>query len=282
MALQAQHEASDATADTAPAEPFLLEDLRGNVLWLTLNRPGQRNPLSSGMITALRTAMAGAADNPAVRVVVISGAGSMFSAGHDLREMQRQAGESPEAHRQRVRQVLDDCASMMLGIVHSPKAVIARVHGTATAAGLQLVSACDLAIADEQTRFCTPGVNIGAFCTTPLVGVGRNVLRKHALELALTGDMFGADDALRFGLVNKVVAAGELTAEVEQLADKIAGRSAQAIRRGKEAFYRQVEMPLEEAFKYATEAMLEGLLAADAAEGTAAFLGKRKPVWGEA
>ena len=147
MALQAQPEPGNASADTTPAEPFLLEDLRGNVLWLTLNRPGQRNPLSSGMITALRTAMAGAADNPAVRVVVISGAGSMFSAGHDLREMQRQAGESPEAHRQRVRQVLDDCASMMLGIVHSPKAVIARVHGTATAAGLQLVSACDLAIA---------------------------------------------------------------------------------------------------------------------------------------
>ena len=282
MALQAQNEIDDATADTAPAEPFLLEALRGNVLWLTLNRPGQRNPLSSGMIAALHTAMAGAADNPAVRVVVISGSGSMFSAGHDLREMQRQAGESPEAHRQRVRQVLDDCASMMLGIVHSPKAVIARVHGTATAAGLQLVSACDLAIADEQTRFCTPGVNIGAFCTTPLVGVGRNVLRKHALELALTGDMFGADDALRFGLVNKVVAAGELAGEVEQLAEKIASRSAQAIRLGKEAFYRQVEMPLEEAFKYATEAMLAGLMAADAAEGTSAFLGKRKPVWGEA
>ena len=282
MALQAQPEPGNASADTTPAEPFLLEDLRGNVLWLTLNRPGQRNPLSSGMIAALRAAMAGAADNPAVRVVVISGAGSMFSAGHDLREMQRQAGESPEAHRQRVRQVLDDCASMMLGIVHSPKAVIARVHGTATAAGLQLVSACDLAIADEQTRFCTPGVNIGAFCTTPLVGVGRNVLRKHALELALTGDMFGADDALRFGLVNKVVAAGELAGEVEQLAEKIASRSAQAIRLGKEAFYRQVEMPLEEAFKYATEAMLAGLMAADAAEGTSAFLGKRKPVWGEA
>jgi enoyl-CoA hydratase/carnithine racemase len=282
MALQAQHETNDATAHTAPAEPFLLEDLRGNVLWLTLNRPGQRNPLSSGMIAALRAAMAGAADNPAVRVVVISGAGSMFSAGHDLREMQRQAGESPEAHRQRLRQVLDDCASMMLGIVHSPKAVIACVHGTATAAGLQLVSACDLAIAEEQTRFCTPGVNIGAFCTTPLVGVGRNVLRKHALELALTGDMFGADDALRFGLVNKVVAAGELADEVEQLAEKIASRSAQAIRLGKEAFYRQVEMPLEEAFKHANEAMLAGLLAADAAEGTTAFLGKRKPVWGEA
>lgn len=282
MALQAQPEPGNASADTTPAEPFLLEDLRGNVLWLTLNRPGQRNPLSSGMIAALHTAMAGAADNPAVRVVVISGAGSMFSAGHDLREMQRQAGESPEAHRQRVRQVLDDCASMMLGIVHSPKAVIARVHGTATAAGLQLVSACDLAIADEQTRFCTPGVNIGAFCTTPLVGVGRNVLRKHALELALTGDMFGADDALRFGLINKVVVAGELAAEVEQLAAKIASRSAQAIRLGKEAFYRQVEMPLEEAFRYATEAMLAGLMTADAAEGTTAFLGKRKPVWGEA
>ena len=282
MSLQAQSETSGVTADTSPAEPYILADLRGNVLWLTLNRPGQRNPLSSGMIAALRAAIASAGDNPAVRVVVISGAGSMFSAGHDLREMQRQPGESPEAQRQRVRQILDDCASMMLGIVHSPKAVIACVHGTATAAGLQLVSACDLAVADEETRFCTPGVNIGAFCTTPLVGVGRNVQRKHALELALTGEMFSAADALRFGLVNRVVPCQQLCDEVGQLAERIASRSAQSIRHGKEAFYRQVEMPLEEAFKYATEAMLEGLLTADAAEGTAAFLGKRKPVWGEA
>jgi enoyl-CoA hydratase/carnithine racemase len=282
MSLQAQSETSGVTADTSPAEPYILDDLRGNVLWLTLNRPGQRNPLSSGMIAALRAAIASAGDNPAVRVVVISGAGSMFSAGHDLREMQRQPGESPEAQRQRVRQILDDCASMMLGIVHSPKAVIACVHGTATAAGLQLVSACDLAVADEETRFCTPGVNIGAFCTTPLVGVGRNVQRKHALELALTGEMFSAADALRFGLVNRVVPCQQLCDEVGQLAERIASRSAQSIRHGKEAFYRQVEMPLEEAFKYATEAMLEGLLTADAAEGTAAFLGKRKPVWGEA
>lgn len=282
MTLQAQGETAGATAGTAPAEPYVLDDLRGHVLWLTLNRPGQRNPLSSGMIAALHAAIAGAGDNPAVRVVVISGAGSMFSAGHDLREMQRQPGESETGQRQRVRQILDACASMMLGIVHCPKAVIACVHGTATAAGLQLVSACDLAIAGEQTRFCTPGVNIGAFCTTPLVGVGRNVLRKHALELALTGDMFPAADALRFGLVNKVVPCRELCDEAEQLAEKIASRSAQSIRLGKEAFYRQVEMPLEDAFRYATDAMLDGLLAADAAEGAAAFLDKRMPVWGEA
>jgi enoyl-CoA hydratase/carnithine racemase len=147
---------------------------------------------------------------------------------------------------------------------------------------LQLVSACDLAVAAQETRFCTPGVNIGAFCTTPLVGIGRNIQRKHALELALTGDMFSADDALRFGLVNRVVPCPELHDEVGLLAERIASRSAQSIRHGKQAFYRQVEMPLEEAFKYATEAMLQGLLAPDATEGTNAFLEKRPPVWGEA
>lgn len=263
-------------------EPFVLEKMSGQVLWLTLNRPRQRNPLSSQMIAALSQAIAAANDNPAVRAVVLAGSGPVFSAGHDLREMSQRAGESRDEWAARVRQVLEACARMMVGIVHSPKAVIACVQGTATAAGCQLVSACDLALATDEAHFCTPGVNIGTFCTTPLVGIGRNIQRKHAMELALTGDMFPAADAVRFGLLNRAVPADALYTEVEALATRIASKSAQGIRAGKEAFYRQIDMPLEDAFTYANEAMLQGLLSPDATEGTSAFLEKRSPVWGDA
>ncbi len=262
--------------------PYVLEDSSGPVLWLTLNRPSQRNPLSSHMIAALKAAIEAANVNPQVRVIVITGSGPVFSAGHDLREMSRQPGEDDKAREARVRQILLDCSQMMLAIVHSPKAIIASVQATATAAGCQLVSACDMAIASDEARFCTPGVNIGTFCTTPLVGIGRNIHRKHAMELALTGDLFSADDAIRFGLINRAVGADQLRAETEQLAAKIASKSAQGIRSGKEAFYRQIDMPLEEAFKFANEAMLDGMLSEDAREGTNAFLEKRAPQWDDA
>lgn len=264
------------------AAPYVLEEISGHVMWLTLNRPQQRNPLSSQMIAALKAAIDSANQDPRVRVVVITGSGPVFSAGHDLREMGLQDGETLEEREVRVGQVLRNCAQMMLGIVHSPKAIIACVQDTATAAGCQLVSACDLAIASEEARFCTPGVNIGIFCTTPLVGVGRNMQRKHAMELALTGDLFSAADAVRFGLVNRAVPAAELRDETRQLAEKIASKSAQGIRSGKEAFYRQVEMPLEDAFLYASQSMLEAMRSEDAAEGTRAFLEKRPPRWGDA
>jgi len=263
------------------AEPHVIQDLRGHVLWLTLNRPQQRNPLSSHMIAALHKALDRASTNPQVRVIVITGNGPVFSAGHDLREMSRQPGETAEERTTRVRQILLDCSRMMLAILHSPKAVIASVQATATAAGCQLVSACDMAIASAEAGFCTPGVNIGIFCTTPLVGVGRNIHRKHAMELALTGDLFSAEDAVRFGLVNRVVPADSLPVATEELADKIATRSAQGIRGGKEAFYRQIDMPIEEAFAFANEAMLEAMSSEDAAEGTRAFLEKRAPQWGD-
>ncbi len=263
-------------------EPYLLATLSKNVLSLTLNRPRQRNPLSSHMIAALKAAIEAANENPQVRVVVIKGSGPVFSAGHDLREMSHKEDESREDHEARVRQVLLDCSRMMLAILHSPKAIIASVHATATAAGCQLVSACDLAISSEDAMFCTPGVNIGTFCTTPLVGVGRNIHRKHAMELALTGDLFSAEDAMRFGLVNRVVPAAELEEQTLALAEKIASRSAQGIRAGKAAFYRQIDMPIEQAFEYANESMLEALLSPDASEGTRAFLEKRAPHWGEA
>ena len=263
--------------------PHVLAEMQGQVLWLTLNRPEQRNPLSSQMIAALHAAIDSANQDPSVRVIVIAGSGPVFSAGHDLREMAPQPDESPEARERRVRQILVDCSRMMLAIVHSPKAILACVQGTATAAGCQLVSACDLAIASEDVGFCTPGVNIGIFCTTPLVGIGRTIHRKHAMEMALTGDLVPAAEAVRIGLVNRAVPATELREATQALADKIASRSAQGIRSGKEAFYRQVEMPLEEAFRYANEAMLCGMTSSgDAEEGTRAFLEKRKAHWGEA
>jgi enoyl-CoA hydratase/carnithine racemase len=262
--------------------PYLLADMSGPVLWLTLNRPQQRNPLSSHMIAALKTAIDAAGDNPEVRVIVITGSGPVFSAGHDLREMGPQDGESEADRKLRVGQILADCAEMMLAIVHSPQAILACVQGTATAAGCQLVSACDMAIASEEAIFCTPGVNIGTFCTTPLVGIGRNIHRKHAMELALTGDLFTADDAIRFGLVNRAVAIDDLRSDTEQLARKIASKSAQGIRAGKETFYRQIDMPMEQAFEFANQAMLEAMLSDDASEGIKAFWEKRSPQWGDA
>lgn len=262
--------------------PYVLETPEGPVLWLTLNRPQQRNPLSSHMIAALKACVDSANTNPSVRVIVITGSGPVFSAGHDLRETIQQAGETREQRDARVRQILADCSRMMMALVHSPKAIIACVQATATAAGCQLVSACDMALASDQAKFCTPGVNIGSFCTTPLVGIGRNMHRKHAMELALTGDMLSADDAYRFGLVNRVIPAAQLEQATRELAQQIASKSAQGIRAGKEAYYRQIDMPLEQAFEYANEAMLQAMSTPDATEGTSAFLEKRAPRWDQA
>ncbi len=262
--------------------PYVLAERDGPVLWLTLNRPAQRNPLSSGMIQALAAAIGAAGADPGVRAIVIASTGPVFSAGHDLREMGRREGETEQERAARIRGILDACAQMMLTIVHSPRAVIACVEGVATAAGCQLVSACDLALASDDAQFCTPGVNIGTFCTTPLVGIGRNMQRKHAMEMALTGDLMSAEEAMRFGLVNRVLPAAAVRGAVTELALKIAGKSARAIRSGKTTFYRQIDMPLKEAFAYATDAMVQGLLSPDAEEGSRAFLEKRSPQWGDA
>ncbi len=267
------------TDQTADDTAYVIEEMSGHVLWLTLNRPKQRNPLSSGMIAAIKKSIDAANNNSEARAVVLTGAGPVFSAGHDLKEMSGLPAGSEFTREQHLYNILDSCAEMMLAIMHSPKAIIACVQGTATAAGCQLVSACDLAIASDEARFCTPGVNIGTFCTTPLVGLGRNVHRKHAMELALTGDMLSAEDAVRIGLINRAVPAASLRDETEELAGKIASKSAQGIRIGKEAFYRQIDMPVEEAFKYATERMVASTLSQDSTEGTKAFFEKRKPEW---
>ncbi|MEP0202051.1 MAG: enoyl-CoA hydratase [Halioglobus sp.] len=270
---------------TVPAEdssPYIIESTSNHVRWITLNRPKQRNPLSSDMLAALTDAVARAGEDRNVRAIVLTGSGPVFSAGHDLRQMSRQPGEDIEELEARIRAILESCAAMMLSIVNSPKAIIACVQGTATAAGCQLVSACDLAVAADTATFCTPGVNMGAFCTTPLVGIGRNIHRKHAMALALTGDAVTAEDAVRFGLINEAVPADTLLQRTTELADRIASKSAQGIRNGKADFYAQVELPIEDAFAYANDAMIRAMTSPDAEEGKAAFFEKRSPQWGDA
>ena len=262
-------------------DALVLAQAENGILWLTLNQPARRNPLSSDMISALSVAIESGNEDAKTRVIVIKAAGPAFSAGHDLRETRRRDDEDDSAWQARIDQLLQDCAAMMTSILHAPKPIIACVQGIASAAGCQLVSACDLAIASEDATFCTPGVNIGTFCTTPLVGIGRNLSRKHALEMALTGDQFDAATAERFGLINRSVPASELEQATEELANKIASRSAESIARGKSAFYRQVEMPLDRAFELANQVMRDNLTAdGDAQEGIGAFLEKRDPEWG--
>jgi len=263
-------------------EDLLLEEIINQVLWISLNRPKQRNPLSLEMLKALTDALDKANSNPSIRAIVLASKGPVFSAGHDLKQMGRQNEESLESQQARVKEILQACSTMMLSIVHSPKAIIACVQGTATAAGCQLVSACDLAIAADSATFCTPGVNMGGFCTTPLVGIGRTIHRKHAMAMALTGDSISAADAASMGLINEAVPGDQLTEHVRELAEKIASKSAQGIRNGKSDFYRQVEMPLEDAFDFANDAMIRAMTSSDAQEGNAAFFEKRPPQWGEA
>jgi enoyl-CoA hydratase/carnithine racemase len=252
-------------------DALVLAHAEGGILWLTLNQPARRNPLSSDMIAALSAAIESGNEDANTRVIVIKAAGPAFSAGHDLRETRRRDNEDQSDWQARVDQLLQDCAAMMTSILHTPKPIIACVQGIASAAGCQLVSACDLAIASEEATFCT----------TPLVGIGRNLSRKHALEMALTGDQFDAATAERFGLINRSVPATELEQATQELAGKIASRSAESIARGKSAFYRQIEMPLDKAFELANQVMRDNLTAdGDAQEGIGAFLEKRDPEWG--
>ena len=255
------------------SEAILLRADRDKVAHLTLNRPAQRNALSVGLMTALQEALDAIARDPGVHVVVIGGAGPGFCAGHDLKEIRAHPG------REHYDALFAQCSALMTSIVTLPKPVIARVHGIATAAGCQLVATCDLAIAAETARFSTPGVNIGLFCSTPMVALSRNVAPKHAMEMLLTGDMIDAPAAERIGLVNAVVPEAGLEVAVAALAARIASKSPLTLRTGKEAFYRQREMGLEEAYAYASRVMAENMLSRDAEEGIDAFIEKRTPVW---
>ena len=248
------------------------------ILRLTLSDLARRNALSEAMLGALDAAFDAASTNPDVRVIILSAVGPVFCAGHDLKEMTsgRQNADRGSAY---FTKILDQCSSVMQKIVTCPKPVIAEIDGVATAAGCQLVASCDLAVASKDAQFCTPGVHIGLFCSTPMVALSRNLANKHAMEMLLTGDMVPASRAAEMGLVNKVVPSIELRAASMALAGKIAAKSSLTVATGKRAFYQQKEMDLAAAYDYASKIMVENMLARDAEEGIAAFIEKRAPGW---
>jgi enoyl-CoA hydratase/carnithine racemase len=256
--------------------PLLLSARDGAVLRLTLNRPRARNALSSALMRELLVAVEDA--GPDVRVIVIAAEGPVFSSGHDLKELTALRADG-DAGKAAFAALFTQCSKLMQTIVKSPAPVIAQVQGVATAAGCQLVASCDLALASTAARFATPGVDIGLFCSTPMVALSRNVARKHAMEMLLTGEMVDAETAKAIGLINRVVPPEILEAETLALAEQIAAKPHRTIRTGKEAFYRQLEMPLDAAYDYTARVMTENMLAAEAREGISAFLEKRDPKW---
>jgi enoyl-CoA hydratase/carnithine racemase len=266
-----------ARVTTTPA-PVLLQEIVGSVALLTLNRPEARNPLSEGLIAELHAALNEIHDDAGVRAVVIAANGPAFSAGHDMKELTARRADADRG-RGYFAQMMTACSAMMQAIVQLPKPVIAAVQGVATAAGCQLVASCDLAVASEAATFATPGVDIGLFCSTPMVALSRNVPRKLAMEMLLTGEPISAATAREFGLVNRVVAAGTERDAAITLAQKVALKSAYTVKLGKAAFYRQAEMSLADAYRYAAEVMTENMMARDAEEGIGAFIEKREPKW---
>jgi enoyl-CoA hydratase/carnithine racemase len=267
-----------SAAKTAASSLILLREDIGGVAVLTLNHPQTRNSLSEEMLEALGDALTAIAHDKSVRAVVLTANGPAFSAGHDLKEFNNHRSDEDRG-RAYFKHIMTTCSVMMQQIVALPQPVIAAVQAPATAAGCQLVASCDLAVASRAAKFATPGVNIGLFCSTPMVALSRNVLRKHAMEMLLSGDMITAEHAARIGLVNFVVEAGSEREEALKLGRKIATKSTLTVKIGKEAFYRQIEMPLAEAYKYAAEVMVENMLARDAEEGIDAFIEKRAPKW---
>jgi enoyl-CoA hydratase/carnithine racemase len=259
------------------ASPLLRTDAEG-VATLKLNRPEARNALSESLIEAMTRELDAIAADGSLRVVILASEGPAFSAGHDLKEMTAHRSD-PDRGRTYFAEILGRCATMMQRIVRLPQPVIAAVEGVATAAGCQLVASCDLAVAGAEARFSTPGVNIGLFCSTPMVALSRNLAPKHAMEMLLLGEMASAADALRLGLVNRVVAAGDALAEARRMAAAIAAKSPLTLKIGKRAFYEQSEMGLSAAYDHAVEVMVENMLARDAEEGIGAFIDKRNPVW---
>jgi len=265
--------ATTPIAAPAPDAPILLRSDSDGVATLTLNRPAARNALSVALMTALQAAIADVAADDSVKAVILAANGPAFCAGHDLKEVRANPG------RENYEALFRQCSDLMLSIVRLPKPVIARVHAMATAAGCQLVATCDLAVAAEGARFATPGVNIGLFCSTPMVALSRNVGRKQAMEMLLTGRPIEAAEALAFGLVNRVVSAADLDASVRQIAEGLVAKSPLTLAIGKEAFYRQLDMPLADAYAYASTVMTTNMMARDAEEGIDAFLQKRPPEW---
>jgi enoyl-CoA hydratase/carnithine racemase len=255
-------------------EPIvLLDDSGDGIVTLTLNRPDKRNALSSAMIAKLKSVLDGIADDRSIKVVILAAAGPAFSSGHDLKELRALPSQAAQ------QELFMACSRMMTTVVRLPQPVIAQVRGIATAAGCQLVASCDLAFAADDARFGTPGVNIGLFCSTPAVALARSVSTKHAMEMLLTGEMIDAQTAFRFGLVNRVVPPSALEGVVMDTARKIASKSTHTISMGKAAFYRQVELDLDNAYAFTSEIMARTMMSEDAKEGIDAFLEKRRPDW---
>lgn len=264
------------------ASPSDVEATReGGVLVLTLARPEKRNALSEQMLASLQAALDAAAKDPGVRAVIIAAKGPVFCSGHDLKELTAHRADADKG-RAYIDNLMRTCARMMRSIVTHPKPVIAAVQGIASAAGCQLVASCDLAVAADHAQFCTPGVNIGLFCSTPMVALSRNVSRKRAMEMLLLGEMLPAQDAADYGLINKAVPADRVMAEAMAYAQRIASKPPATMAIGKEAFYRQIEMSLADAYDYAAGVMVENMLHAESKEGIGAFIEKRPPDWSKA
>jgi enoyl-CoA hydratase/carnithine racemase len=262
-----------ASVDQVTKQPILLREDAEGIATLTLNRPQQYNALSGEMLTELQTALDDIGRDNAIGVVIIAASGKAFCPGHDLKEMR--SSEEREFHQA----LFNQCSKVMLTINRLPQPVVARVNGVATAAGCQLVANCDLAVASEEARFAVSGINVGLFCSTPAVPLSRNIGRKQAMHMLLTGDFISAQTAQQYGLVNEVVPAAELEQATLALARKIIAKSAHAIRLGKEMFYRQLPLDLSEAYAYAAECMACNMDSHDAREGIDAFIQKRKPQW---
>jgi enoyl-CoA hydratase/carnithine racemase len=267
-----------AARAAAPQIPVLLRENVGSICVLTLNRPAARNSLSEAVISELHAALRDIHDEASVRALVIAANGPAFSAGHDMKELTARRTDADRG-RAYFAEIMTACSAMMQAIVQLPKPVVAAVQGIATAAGCQLVASCDLAVASEAAVFATPGVDIGLFCSTPMVALSRNVPRKQAMEMLLTGEPVPAATALNIGLINRVVPTGTERDAAIALAQKVALKSAYTVKLGKAAFYRQAEMSLADAYRYAAEVMTENMMARDAEEGIGAFIEKREPKW---
>ncbi len=273
IAHTATQETTRPKVHAATGDLILREELEGGIVRLTLNRPEARNALSLELMRQLMAQIESMAFDEKVRVVILAGAGPVFCAGHDLRELRANPTQNF------YNKAFCLCGRLMIALAEFERPVIAEVQGIATAAGCQMVATADLAIAADDARFSTPGVNIGLFCSTPMVALSRAVAPKHAMEMLLTGDMIGAEEACRIGLINRAVPASELTATTIALANKIAAKSIYTLKTGKGAFYRQLDMDLKHAYDYAAHIMAENMQSLDAEEGIDAFLQKRKPVW---
>jgi enoyl-CoA hydratase/carnithine racemase len=272
MSARTAARSSEATA------PVLVRERVNDIAVLMLNRPQARNSLSEALLAELSAAFADIAHDKTVRAVVLAANGPAFCAGHDLKELTARRSDA-DGGRSYFRHIMTTCSAMMQQIVNLPQPVVAAVQGVASAAGCQLVASCDLAVASAAAKFATPGVDIGLFCSTPMVALSRNVARKHAMEMLLTGEMVEAEQAVRIGLINRVVPPGEERTSAIALAKKIAAKSSYVLKIGKQAYYRQAELGLADAYHYASEVMTENMMARDAEEGICAFIEKRDPTW---